>query len=226
MTPMRNRVPVFLLALLLCGCVSRRERRQMSPAVSITELVPSSVTAGKPFFANPNGLSTLGVTGANLTPQCRIRIDHQALPTEVRANGTEATALMPDALHATPGSYEVVIEQPDGRLSNPLVFTVLSTTAPTPVINAVYPTGTIAGGDFNVQPGGGSAIGIRGSNFLPDCEILFGSRKLETVYRDVTFLTAFVPPAAYAKPGVIQIEVRNPDGKVSEPRPFLVTARR
>jgi hypothetical protein len=103
---------------------------------------------------------------------------------------------------------------------------VLATTGPAPAIEAVYPAGTIAGQDFNVQPGGGSAMGIRGSNFLPDCKILFGAKELETVYSDVNLLSAWVPPGAYATPGVIEVRVRNSDGKLSEPRPFTVTARR
>jgi hypothetical protein len=223
---MRNRAWTVLLVLLLSGCVSRRQRERMPPAVSITQLNPSSVLAGRAFFPHPNGLSTLGVTGTNLTPQCRIRIGLQVLATDVRNSRTEATALVPDALHATPGKYLVFIDQPDGRLSNFLVFTVLAHTGPAPVIDAVYPTGTIARQDFNVQPGGGSAMGIRGSNFLPDCKILFGSKELETVYRDVNFLSAFVPPALYAAPGVIEVRVRNSDGKLSQPWPFLVSAQR
>jgi len=69
-------------------------------------------------------------------------------------------------------------------------------------------------------------MGIRGSNFLPDCKILFGSKELETFFRDVTFLTAWVPPALYTAPGVIQVRVRNSDGKLSQPLPFLVSSQR
>jgi hypothetical protein len=148
------------------------------------------------------------------------------LHTEVREDGVEAAATVPDALHATPGSYQVVIDQPDGRQSNPLVFTVVSTTGPAPVVGSVYPAGTIAGRDFNVQPGVGSAIGVRGANFLPDCRILFGSKELETVYHDVTFVAAPVPRDAYAAPGVVQVRVRNPDGKLSRPWPFPISRRR
>jgi hypothetical protein len=136
MTPMRSCAWALLLALLLTGCVSRRQRERMPPAVSITGLNPSSVFAGEPFFPSPNGLSTLGVTGTNLTPQSRIRIGVHVLPTEVRGNGAEATALVPDVLHATPGRYLVSNDQPDGRLSNSLVFTVLGRTGPAPVIEA------------------------------------------------------------------------------------------
>ena len=227
---MRNRTWTFLLVLLFSGCASRSQREtepeKTSSAVSITQVNPSIVIAGKPFYVNPKGLSTLGVSGANIKPNSRVRIGPQVLATDVRKDGAFAAALVPEALHATPGRYEVVIDQPDGRRSNPLMFTVLATTGPAPAIEAVYPAGTIAGQDFNVQPGGGSAMGIRGSNFLPDAKVLFGAKELDTVFGNVNGLSAWVPAAMYATPGVIEVRVRNPDGKLSEPRPFTVTARR
>ena len=60
---------------------------------------------------------------------------------------------------------------------------------------------------------------------MPDCKVLFGSTELETVYGGVNGLSAWVPPAIYAAPGVIEVKVRNSDGKLSEPRPFTVKAR-
>ena len=140
-------------------------------------------------------------------------------------DGAFAAALVPEALLATPGKYDVVVEQPDGRLSNALVFTVLAATGPAPVINALYPAGTVAGQGFNVQPSGGSALGMGGANFRPDAKILFGTKELDTVFGGVNGLSAWVPPALFATPGVIEVRVRNSDGKLSEPRPFTVTAR-
>jgi hypothetical protein len=229
---MRNRACAFLLVLVLSGCASRSQResepeKAPAAAISITQVNPATVVAGKPFFLNPKaGLSTLGVIGTNILPNSRIRIGSQALAADVRKDGTFASALVPEALHATPGKYDVVIELPDGRLSNALAFTVLASTGPAPVIDQMYPASTNAGQDFNVQPGGKAAIAIRGSNFLPDAKVLFGSKELDTVYGTVNGLSAWVPAAIYAAPGVIEVKVRNPDGKLSEPKPFTVTARK
>jgi hypothetical protein len=224
---MRTCVWLLFLALLLCGCASRPEPENVpSPTASLTAVIPDVVIAGKPFFANAKGLSTLGVRGANLTPNCRIRIGSQMLETEVLKDGTSATAPVPDSLYATPGKFDVAIQQPDGGLSNVVVFTVLAPTGPAPVIEVVAPSGTIAGQDFNVQPGGRSAVGIGGSNFMPGAKVLFGQTELETVFGGVNGCSAWVPPALYAKPGTIEVRIRNSDGKLSQPRPFLVTARR
>ena len=226
---MKNRTWAFLLVLLFSGCASRNQREtepeRTSPAVSITNVTPAVVIVGKAFYVNKKGLSTLGVSGANMKPDSRVRIGSQVLATDVRKDGAFAAALVPEALLAAPGKYDVVVEQPDGSLSNALVFTVLAATGPAPVINALYPAGTVAGQGFNVQPSGGSALGMGGSNFRPDAKILFGTKELETVFGGVNGLSAWVPPALFATPGVIEVRVRNSDGKLSEPRPFTVTAR-
>jgi hypothetical protein len=227
---MHNRTLAFVLALLSSCYVAcsgpETGSENLSLAGSITELTPAVVVVGKPFFVNPkSGLSTLGVRGVQIKPGSRVRIGSQVLATEV-GKGDLATALVPAAILSTPGKYDVVVEQSDGRRSNVLVFTVLDATGPAPVIDMLYPASTAAGQAFNVQPSGGTAIGMRGSNFLPDCRILFGSKELETVFGGVNGLSAWVPPALYAAPGAIEVRVRNPDGKLSQPKPFLVTARR
>lgn len=231
MMHMKNCTWMLLPMLLLYGCGSSSEPvtegEKTSGAVSIKEVNPAIVVAGKPFHPNPKGLSAIGVYGVNFTSNSRIRIGAQVLATEVNKGGTSATALVPDPLHATPGSYDVVIiDEASGNVSNSLVFNVLAPTGPAPVIDRLYPAGTIAGRGFNVQPVGGSAIAITGSNFIPGATILFGTRDLETVYGNRSSLSAWVPATLFATPGTTEIQVRNPDGKLSQPRPFQVTAQK
>jgi hypothetical protein len=229
MTAMKKPTCALVFALLLSGCGTRSQREtepeKPSPAVSIAQLAPAFVTVGQTFNVNPKGgPSTLGVSGANIRPNSRMRIGLQVLAADVRQDGTFATAPVPAAIVAAPGKHNVVIEQPDGGLSNTLVFTVLAATGPAPVIDQLFPASTIVGRGFNIQAGGGTAIAMRGSNFLLGAKVLFGSKELDTVFGGENRLSAWVPPALYAAPGVTEVRVRNLDGKLSQPKPFQVKA--
>jgi len=89
----------------------------------------------------------------------------------------------------------------------------------TPTITSVSPTQTQAGVDFNVQPSGFSAIGVAGRHFEAGAVILINGKKQPTVNGD-GFVSTTVPREAYARPGNISIQVRNPGDVVSEP--FLI----
>lgn len=91
-----------------------------------------------------------------------------------------------------------------------------------PKITRVIPAETRAGVDFNPQPDGSSAIGVEGSHFELDAEILINGQKRPTVIGQ-TFISSTVPPSAYAQPGIISVQVRNPGNAVSEP--FLIRVR-
>ena len=99
MMHMKNCTWMLLPMLLLYGCGSSSEPvtegEKTSGAVSIKEVNPAIVVAGKPFHPNPKGLSAIGVYGVNFTSNSRIRIGAQVLATEVNKGGTSATALVP-----------------------------------------------------------------------------------------------------------------------------------
>ncbi len=91
-----------------------------------------------------------------------------------------------------------------------------------PKITKVLPAETRAGVDFNAQPDGTSAIGVEGSNFESGVEVLINGQKRPTVMGQ-TFISTTIPPAAYARPGTISVQVRNPEDVASEP--FLIRVR-
>lgn len=91
-----------------------------------------------------------------------------------------------------------------------------------PKITSVAPAETRAGVDFNVQASGFSAIGVIGSHFEGGAEILINGQKRPTVIGEI-FMSTTVPPAAYARPGNISVQVRNPGDVDSEP--FLIRVR-
>src|SRR5664279_3534962 len=84
----------------------------------------------------------------------------------------------------------------------------LSTPVIHPKITKVAPPETHAGVNFNAQPDGTSAIGIEGLYFDGDVEVLINGQKRPTIVGR-TFVSATIPPAAYARPGNISVQVRN-----------------
>ncbi len=208
--------------LLLVSCVSEKEKSPALPEARINQVVPDRVMAGQPFQQQPNGMSALSVLGANLVKGSRIKLNGAALESS-SGDGTSLATLVPPEMYAREGSYIVTVETPDGRTTNSLAWVVLPKTGPAPEIKALFPETTQAGKGFNVQANGVVALGMTGANFLPGAKILFGKTELETNFGDTDKLGAVVPPDLFAKAGKISVTVRNPDGKVSAPRPFTVT---
>ena len=99
------------------------------------------------------------------------------------------------------------------KLSEPVIL---------PTITSVTPSETRAGVGFNVQSNGFSAIGVTGSHFEPGAEILINGQKQPTVM-GANFMSTIIPKEAYARPGNISVQVRNPGDVDSEP--FLIRVR-
>lgn len=224
---MKHLCVIMFLALIATacvslGCVSKEERRAGPPGPRIESLVPDKVVAGKGFNVQPDGKSALSVTGRNLPRGARIRVNGVPLDT-ASGDGTSLAALVPESLTATRGMYPVSIDTPDGQVSNSLPFFVLSPAGPAPRINQLFPATAEAGKGFNVQPNGDSALGVTGENFIPGTKIVVNGKALETNFGDVDKLGTVMPPALFAKPGTLTIEILNPDGKKSSPATLTIT---
>lgn len=215
--------------LLVCGlaslsCVSEEERRVLPPQAIIERVVPEKIMAGHGFQVQPNGESAISVAGANLGRGCRIRLNGQALETS-SGNGKTLSAVVPSHLYSRAGKLAVTVDQPDGRVSNSLPFIVLPSTGPKPCIAKLYPATTVAGHGFNLQANGEAALGLTGTNFLPGAKVLFNNVELTTVFGDVDSLGAVVPASLFHKPAVVNVVVRNMDGKMSAPAKFRITKK-
>ncbi len=213
---------VVALSLSLLSCVSEKEKSPALPEASISQLVPDKVMVGTPFQPQPDGRSALSVVGRNLVRGSKIKLNGMALET-ASSDGTSLAALVPPELFAKEGSFIVTVETPDGRSTNSLAWVVLPKTGPAPVITQLFPDTTPAAKAFNLQPNGSSAMGMTGANFLPGAKILFNNTELETSFGDTDKLGATVPANLFAKPGKVKVTVKNPDGKLSDPREFTVT---
>ncbi len=90
-----------------------------------------------------------------------------------------------------------------------------------PEITSLYPAETRAGVDFNQQKSGLSAMGVTGLHFEQGAEVLINGQKQPTAFAG-TWVSTTVPREAYARPGKVVVQVRNPDGLDSEPFLFPV----
>jgi len=87
------------------------------PPLTLSSLAPNNVFAQTDTF-------TLSVTGDKFTPQVRVFVDSQEVPTTF-GNAQQLTAQVPAVLIAAPGTRQVLVRTPDGQLySNPLTFNV------------------------------------------------------------------------------------------------------
>ncbi len=87
------------------------------PPLTLSGAAPASV------FARAEGF-TLTLTGDKFTPQVRIYVDSEELPTTY-AGEQQLTANVPAALISAPGTRTLMVRTPDGQLySNPLTLSV------------------------------------------------------------------------------------------------------
>lgn len=97
-----------------------------TPPLALASLSPQSVFARTGNF-------TMQLSGDKFTPETRVYIDGQELPTQFRGP-QQLTANVSAALLAAPGSRTVLARTPDNSLySNPTVLNVMQPPAPTAV---------------------------------------------------------------------------------------------
>lgn len=215
------RAALSLVALLGSGCVSRSEREARPPAPRANVVIPDKVMEGEPFQRQPDGKSAISVTGENLAPGSRVRMNGKPLVSS--ASGPTVSAVVPPEFYEHEGIYPVSVETPDGQISNSLPFIVFAKTGPAPAIRKLYPEVATAGIPFNRQPNGASALGIVGEKFLPGAQILINGETQATNFGDIDRLGSLVPDKFLGKPGTLAIVVRNKDGKTSTPASLVIS---
>ena len=87
--------------------------------------------------------------------------------------------------------------------------------AEAPRVERVVPGGTEAGRGFQIQPRGDSALSVHGTGFRRGSAVVLGGRRLETTFGNAGWITASVPPALYANPGRLELQVVDPAGRTS-----------
>jgi hypothetical protein len=117
-------------------------------AITITSLLPASVTAGGV------GSFTLQILGGNFAltspgPGSTILINGNARTTNCISNGTCTTALSSNDL-ANAGNLAVTIQNPDSRLSNTVNFVVVANVGPIDIIPVTPANPNVTGKDIIV----------------------------------------------------------------------------
>ena len=88
-----------------------------TPPLTLSAVSPTNVFAQTDAF-------TLNLNGDKFTPQARVYVDSQELPTTY-TSAQQLSAQVPAALIAAPGTRQVIVRTPDGQLySNPLTINV------------------------------------------------------------------------------------------------------
>jgi hypothetical protein len=220
-------ISTILVLAFSAGC--GREARQLSKAsargaLKIETLSPAFTSKGKAFNVQPDGSAAIAVVGSGFAPGATILWNAQPLKTSV--NDTWVGTLVPGELYARPGTARIEVRNPDGAISNPLVFETYDITGPAPTLTEVFPSGAVAGIPFNVQPDGTSALGVTGAGFLPDAKIYFGNWELKTKFKSPKELTATVQNDYIDSPAGLTVFVRNPDGKTSGGKSFKISVRK
>lgn len=191
---------------------------------SVASVSPTSTLAGKPFGKQPSGDSVLAVNGASFVDGANVRFGTQTLRTVYGSSAT-LTALVPANLYEAEREIPVTVQNPDGQISNTVVFSVEAASGLPPNLSRVVPNETVAGRGFQVQPNGESAMSLDGSKFFSGATVLFDDQELVTAYAGTTGLTAIVPAGLMAKVRKVAVRVRNPDGQLSNALDFTIRAQ-
>jgi hypothetical protein len=93
------------------------------PAPVINTMHPDSTQSGKGFNVQPNGVSALGMTGANFLPGAVIQFDGKGLDTSF-GDTDKLGAVVPKEFFVKAGKVKVTVKNPDGKLSAVREFTV------------------------------------------------------------------------------------------------------
>jgi hypothetical protein len=167
----------------------------VTPALRLISIAPEFIAPGG------SGFDLTGI-GENVPAQSVLRWDAEVLPTAT--TGSRLVAMVPGRLYQQPGTAQISIQAPDGRVSNSLPFTVaapieITSLEPSPV-TATRPA-------FDLT--------IRGRGFLSGASVMLGSATVSPKSVTATVIVVEVPASAVAQAGEIPVKVTNPNKVMS-----------
>jgi uncharacterized protein (TIGR03437 family) len=171
-----------------------------APPPTISSLSPASAQASGPTFT-----LTINGTGFQNGAYAIWKGGYSKLSCTF-ISSTQLTASVDAALISSPGTVTIYIQNPDGRYSPEVSYSI--TGIPVPSINPNGLPAAIAGGPAFTLP-------INGSNFVTGAVVQWNGSPMATTYMSGTNLNAAVAAALIASPGTASIKVVNPGGKTS-----------
>jgi len=181
-----------------------------SGAPSISAISPNAATQGGPAF-------TLTVFGSNFTFGALLVWNGSVITTSF-VSSSQLTAIIPTGLIASQGSASVGVQNPNGTLSNILIFTINQQTTGAPTISALSPSSGSQGGPA-------FTLTVLGTNFVSGSSVQWNGSSLTTTFQgSSTQLTASVPASLIANSSTANVRVVNPNGLVSNTMAFSVAA--
>lgn len=186
-----------------------------NPVPALTEVTPSSVTAGSSDFL-------LTVTGSGIIPESIVRWNGSNRTTTYISD-TQLQATIPASDIASAGTAEVTIfnPTPGGGISGALNVSITDSqiSNPVPVLGSTSPTSISQGSP-------GFTLAVTGADFVPGAIVQWNGSDRTTAYISATELQAAIPDTDLQTSGDATITVTNPTpgGGISNSQLFTVNA--
>jgi hypothetical protein len=178
--------------------------REKSPV--LTSILPAQAVAG-------SGDLTLTINGGELQNGAVLRWGTVTLTTTF-VGSNQLTATVPAPCLANAGTATIHVGNPDGQASGTLSFTIAA--PPPPAITALMPSHVSEGGP-------GLTLTVVGTGFQNGALIGWNAIGQATTFVDAFHLTIDVLAPMIAVAGTATIQVRNPDGQLSNQVTFRIT---
>lgn len=175
------------------------------------------------FIKAGTGALSLNLVGRHLKPGAVVLADGVALVTRQGASIYDLIADLPATATATARTINIQVQNPDGSLSNQQTFTVTTGDTPppdkTPQIASSFVyfknRARVTNPVVVAQKAKKYGIVVTGTNFGAGAQLLLNGTALELVSSSATELEARFPNPILRQPGVLTVQVRNTDNKVS-----------
>ncbi len=177
--------------------------------LTIASLSPDQTYAGGSSFL-------LGVSGTGFVDGVSLVYWNGVPQSTTYATDTFLTTIISSTLIAFPGTALVQVANPGAETSNSLPFEIASQPPPTPIIQTVTPSSTVAGSS-------GFELQLYGYNFLPNSLIQWNGTDRFTTFLSAAHLSAAILASDLAIPGIVELTVRT-SGVVSSPYSFTIAS--